>query len=112
MAVVLTVPQALYTPRTLNANFTMPVGATLLIARLTCTGWPIGEVGSLALTQPDGSAGGGATFHGGVLGKDGLPLTSVSFSLQSLGGILAPGQWGIQIVIQQTLTTAITVERF
>lgn len=112
MAVLLSIPQQVYTPRTINANFTMPMGATTLIAWLTCTGWPVGEVGSLALTQPDGSAGGGATFHGAVLGKDGLPLAVVSFALQSVGSVLAPGQWGIQIVIQQTLTTAITVERF
>lgn len=112
MAVSRSIPLQTYTPQTVATDFTIPASTRLITARFTCVGWPTGPCLELRMTQPDGEPGGGALFHGGVIGRDGLPLTSVSISQE-----LAPdrswqqGKWTFEAIVLQTISTAITIER-
>lgn len=113
MAVSRSIPLQTYTPQTVATDFTIPASTQRITARFTCVGWPSGPCLELRLTQPDGAHGGGAIFHGGVIGKDGLPLTSASIS-QELGPSKSwqQGKWTVEAIVIQTLSTAITIERF
>lgn len=118
MTIVLSIAQAVVTPRTITRTFSVPAGTLQLKATLTRVGWPAGDVGSMAITMPDGSAGPQATFAGGVaLARDGTAATESWFMLAIFDASQKPvplpvGSYGITVVVQQTVTTAVTVERF
>lgn len=117
MAVVLNVPQQSYTPRTVTLTPTIPAGTKRLSINCTRVAWPAGAVGSIEVTYPDGSPGPSATFEGGVhIGRDGQPAVNSGFSLEMAIGNqpvdLPAGQYSVRVVVLQTVTTAITVERF
>lgn len=113
MTVIVSIPSAQYTPRTFSRNFNVPANTTEL--RLTCTreAWPVGAVGAINTTRPDGSYGGGMTFDGGDAPTRGGGIAPASsLSLKVPGGFLPAGQWTADFQILQTINTAVTIERF
>ena len=103
-----------------SANATVPAGATVNRVKVTLTreSWPAGPVGSVTLNFPDGTTA-GFSFNGGdIPNRDGtgtLAASSCEFSRQDSNGIYVPfpvGSYSIDFKVLQTLTTAVTVERF
>lgn len=124
MAVFLQRAEQAYTARVnpYTVNATVPGGATINRVKVTLTrvSWPDGPVGEVTLTFPDGSTS-GFTFSGGVvLKKDGSTLlaTTCEFSKTALvDGVevvipFPPGAYSLAFKALQTITTAVTVERF
>lgn len=115
MAVVVSLPQQTYTPRTINATPTIGAGVKKMVLSLTRVSWPVGAVDSIAVTRPDGSAGPQCAFSGGsVFTKDGVTIAPVSgMTLEGINGQdLLVGVYSVVVVISQTITTAVIVESF
>ena len=117
MAIILSVPQQAYTPRVVTITPTIPVNTRKLSIHCTRVGWPVGPVGSIEVTYPDGSPGPICLFDGGVhIGPGGTIVDSSGFDIEMAIGNqpldLPNGQYTVKITVLQTITTAITVERF
>ena len=101
-------------------NATIPQGVVVNRVKVTLTreSWPVGPVGEVMLTFPDGSVS-GFSFDGGdipVKGGGGiLSASSCEFSREDLDGNpvpFPPGQYSLSFKVLQTARTAVTVERF
>ncbi len=118
MAVVVSIPSQSYTPRTIGPTFAIPAGTKKINATLTRESWPDGPVGGISVHFPDGTLAAGVTFNGGVqTGVDGSVITKSGIQVngQRLNGVvqdLPEGIWTAVVTIQQTVTTAVLVERF
>lgn len=105
-------------PYTVNA--TIPAGVTVNRVKVTLTreAWPVGPVGEVVLTFPDGSTS-GFTFDGGDIPNKGgvgvLAASSCEFSREDIDGNPVPypvGSYSLSFKVLQTVRTAVTVERF
>jgi hypothetical protein len=104
-------PEAVITPRTIDLSFNHTQGFVRFVFSFTRVAWPAGPVGSIELTKPDGSLGGACSFSGGVvLDRQGLVLLSSSLTIEA--NPLPLGTWGVQVIILQTVTTAVMIEGF
>lgn len=101
-------------------NATIPQGVVVNRVKVTLTreSWPVGPLGEVMLTFPDGSVS-GFSFDGGdipVKGGGGiLAASSCEFSKEDLDGNPIPfpsGQYSLSFKVLQTARTAVTVERF
>jgi hypothetical protein len=105
-------------PYTVSA--TIPDGVTVNSVKVTLTreSWPVGPVGTVTLTFPDGATA-GFGFDGGDIpikgGGGTLAASSCEFSRQDLDGNAVPfpvGSYSLDFKVLQTVRTAVTVERF
>lgn len=101
-------------------NAMIPEGVVVNRVKVTLTreSWPVGPVGEVMLTFPDGSTS-GFSFDGGdipVKGGGGiLAASSCEFSKEDLDGNPVPfpsGSYSLSFKVLQTARTAVTVERF
>lgn len=127
MAVVLSLASRQYTPRTIARSFSVPAGTMRLVLSLTREGWPAGHVGQIKLTLPDGRPGEECAFEGGdILSKDRQTVLAASHMVVEESAMLEQpdgprievpipiqvGTYRADIVINQTVTTAVRIERF
>lgn len=104
-------------PYTINAN--IPAGTTVnwVKVRLTREAWPEGHVASITLTFPDGSTAGFTVSGGTVLKRDGTVLTESTCTFEKVHPITGQpipfpaGAYSLSFKVDQTVTTAVTVER-
>jgi hypothetical protein len=105
-----------------NVNPNQPLDGSVTLAqdirelRVTCTvvNWPLGPVGSITLTRPDGSFGGSCTFSGDpATDRAGNPLLTRSGGWEMPNRALLPhGLWVVDVEVFQQVRTAVTVEGF
>lgn len=118
MTIVVAIPSAQYTPRTITRNFTLAANTSQqLVLTLTRESWPDTgtEVVEITVAYPDGrfqrATSLGGTTPPGSRGDPNVTSIRVPASFQP-GEFLPAGQYTATARIITTLTTAVTVERF
>lgn len=112
MTVIATIPQKSYNPQDFTQQFSVPAGVKALKATFTRVGWPVGEVATAEIIKPDGTSPGIVGFSGGTsLAKDGTNTSALSIGDPG-GPDLPVGTYTVHVIVEQTITTQITLERF
>lgn len=109
-----------YPPKTYSITRTVPAGAVVNQVKVTCTreAWPVGPVGNVVLTFPDGTTAGFSMEGGDVPTRDKsgiLAASSCMFEKQDLQGNPIPfpaGDYTLNFEVLQAINTALTIERF
>lgn len=119
MTVVASIPSQTYTPRTISAAPAVPTGTKTLRALITApSAWPLGDLGSISVNFPDGSFCSSVAYTGDpATNRDGSPNLSRGLQINGTwtNGVmldLPAGNYAVSIVIAQTLTAAVLIERF
>lgn len=114
MTVVATLPERSYTPRTLSPpTFNVPASTREVRFSFSRVGWPAGKVAEAEILGPDGSSFGRVGFDGGnTLARDGTATSAYGLGDRNGSYFLPVGTYTPSVVIFQTITTAVTIERF
>lgn len=105
-------------PYVVNATIPDGVVVNMVKVELTRESWPVGPVGEVLLTFPDGSTSGFGFDGGDIQIKGGggvLAASSCEFSREDIDGNPIPfpsGSYSLAFKVLQTVRTAVTVERF
>lgn len=102
-------------PRTYTLTPSIPNGTKTAIKEVKFTatkvGWPPGRCLSAEVIFPDGTSAGVVTYDGGTSpARDGSQ--TVGLSINRGGDDLPVGQYTIALTVFQTITAAVTGERF
>lgn len=114
MTVVRNIAERSYTSaQSPTPSFSVPAGVRRLRFTFSRVGWPSGKVADLTVFDPNGDSCGTVGYDGGnTLAKNGTATSAYEIQPQDGQGFLMSGTYTSAVTIYQTLTTAITIERF
>lgn len=89
---------------------TLPAGLSQLQVVLTRESWPVGVVGTVTLIWPDGTQSPFTLSGGDLIGRNGSIATTSSVQWNAPAGGFPNGTFTLSFLVQQTVTTALTVQ--
>jgi len=111
MAILVQLAQQTYTARALSPSFNVPAGTKRVLFTFTRVNWPVGQCATLEVFNPNGDSCGFVGFDGGAnIGRNGIAASY--YEINGGSEFLLAGSYTTDIEIKQTITTAVTGERF
>lgn len=106
MTILFSAASKRYNPQTVSPSINVPAGLSRLKITLTRENWPVGPVGTVHITRPDGTSGGDASYSGGDWFQKGVLQTTTDITIEEA----TQGVYTFDVVILQRINTAITIE--